>query len=93
MKIFNFNISSAVLLLLGIILFALVIRPRASPKEGFKLFANPIKEVKSVMEGLGMIDSPKDDNTVIDDKGDDDDDDSVESDDDSAESDDDEDSN
>jgi len=57
MKIFNFNISSAVLLLLGIILFALIIRPRVSPKEGFKLFANPIREVKSVMEGLGMFEA------------------------------------
>ena len=55
MKILNFNISSAVLLLLGIILFALIIRPRVSSKEGFGLFANPVKEVKSVLEGLGMI--------------------------------------
>ena len=78
MKIFNFNISSAVLLLLGIILFALVVRPRASPKEGFKLFANPIKEVKSVMEGLGLVGTSSDSKDDSDNDNDDSDEDSDE---------------
>jgi hypothetical protein len=66
MKIFNFNINSSILLLSGIILFALIIRPRMSPKEGFSVVGNPVKEAKSIMEGLGLIASPKN-NVSIDD--------------------------